>query len=117
MFIKDCSLLCSIQRPTRVSSVHPSPFIRPTTLLVLEKYRRGCDLQNVFFIIEEFTDTQKGEEVQHVVDIVMDTLRNPHEPRPEGELLIGKIIQEYVIHGATIDMGLRVFFQILASRN
>ncbi|KAJ3491180.1 hypothetical protein NLI96_g902 [Meripilus lineatus] len=60
-----------------------------------KKYRRGCDLQNVFFIIEEFTDTQKGEEVQHVVDIVMDTLRNPHEPRPEGELLIGKIIQEF----------------------
>ena len=64
----------------------------------------------MFFIIEEFTDTQKGEEVQHVVDIVMGTLRNPHEPRPEGELVIGKIIQEYVIHCTIIDTGLRVFF-------
>ncbi|KZV87198.1 MFS general substrate transporter [Exidia glandulosa HHB12029] len=61
--------------------------------LVAEEIRVGCDLMNLFFLIDEYTDRQPREVVQTTCDIVLDALNNPEKPRPEGEILVGPVAQ------------------------
>lgn len=65
-------------------------------LIFLEGCRIGCDLMNLFFVIDEHTDKPAADVVQIHADIVMDALRNPHIPRPTGEWVIGEIARQYV---------------------
>ncbi|KZV87270.1 terpenoid synthase [Exidia glandulosa HHB12029] len=58
-----------------------------------EEIRVGCDLMNLFFLIDEYTDRQPREVVQTTCDIVLDALNNPEKPRPEGEILVGSVAQ------------------------
>lgn len=59
-----------------------------------EHLRTGCDLMNLFFVIDEYTDVEPAPVVRGMVDIIIDALNNPHKPRPEGEILLGKVAQE-----------------------
>lgn len=48
-----------------------------------------------FLIYDEYTDAcDTLEEAQEMADIVMDALRNPHKPRPEGEWLGGEVTRQ-----------------------
>ncbi|OSX64651.1 hypothetical protein POSPLADRAFT_1133971 [Postia placenta MAD-698-R-SB12] len=60
-----------------------------------EHLRTGCDLMNVFLIIEESTDVESASVVHDIVDIVIDAINNPHKPRPEGESHIGEITRQF----------------------
>lgn len=51
---------------------------------------------NLFFVIDEYSDIAPVEEVRQQKDIVMDALRNPHKPRPEGEWVGGEVARQYV---------------------
>ncbi|KJA22846.1 hypothetical protein HYPSUDRAFT_138654, partial [Hypholoma sublateritium FD-334 SS-4] len=57
--------------------------------------RVGCDLMNLFFLIDEHTDVGNAEEVQAQADIVMDALRNASTPRPPNEWVGGKAAQQF----------------------
>ncbi|KAG1747566.1 terpenoid synthase [Suillus lakei] len=57
----------------------------------IEHLRIGCDLMNVFFLVEEYTDVENGAVTKEMVDIVLDALHNPHKIRPEGECILGEI--------------------------
>ena len=57
----------------------------PATLLA------GCNLFNLLFAIDEYTDVQPVSVARQVADIVMDAMKNPDQPRPEGELVLGEI--------------------------
>lgn len=61
------------------------------TVCVLEHLRIGCDLMNAFFLFDEYTDCRDPDEVQAVVDIVKDALRDPYKRRPVGENIIGEV--------------------------
>ncbi|KAF8968469.1 terpenoid synthase [Flammula alnicola] len=61
-----------------------------------ELIRLGCDLMNLFYVYDEYTDIADGEGAGKIRDIVMDAMRNPHKPRPEGELLVGEMAREFV---------------------
>lgn len=60
----------------------------------LEHLRTGCDLMNLFFVIDEYTDVEPEPVVRAMVDIVIDALNNPNKPRPEGEILLGEVARQ-----------------------
>ena len=49
-----------------------------------------------FYIYEEYTDKLDGDGARTCANVVMDTLRNPHKERPQGELKLGEIARQYV---------------------
>ena len=74
---------------------------RPLSLVMLNKIspellRIGCDLMNLFFVIDEYTDVEDAAAVRETVDIVIDAINNPENPRPEGEMLLGELSRQYI---------------------
>ena len=59
-----------------------------------EHYRAACDLMNLFFVFDEYTDTVDEVEARRLADISMDALRNPEKPRPAEESLIGEVTRQ-----------------------
>jgi hypothetical protein len=53
---------------------------------------------NSTWVIDEYSDVSEGREVRNQKNIVMDALRNPHKPRPEGEWICGEIIRQWVLY-------------------
>ncbi|KAH9926487.1 terpenoid synthase [Fomitopsis serialis] len=64
-----------------------------------EHLRIGCDLMNVFFVLDEYTDVESAEEVREVVDIAINAMMNPDKPRPEGEVLVGELVRQFWARG------------------
>ena len=62
--------------------------------LVTARLRTGCDLMNMFFVFDEYSDVAHEDDVQIMADIGMDALRNPHKPRPEGEWVGGEVTRQ-----------------------
>ncbi|KAJ7186375.1 isoprenoid synthase domain-containing protein [Mycena filopes] len=60
-----------------------------------EHLRTGCDLMNLFFVIDEYTDVEDAATVRGMVDVVIDALNNPHKPRPVGELILGEATRQF----------------------
>ncbi|KAJ3860026.1 terpenoid synthase [Lentinula novae-zelandiae] len=60
-----------------------------------EHLRTGCDLMNLFFVIDEYTDVETESVVRQMVDIVSDALNHPHKTRPSGENILGLITQQF----------------------
>ncbi|KNZ76668.1 Pentalenene synthase [Termitomyces sp. J132] len=57
--------------------------------------RAGCDIMNLFFAFDAYTDIAVPHEAQQLASIVMDGLRNPDKPRPSGESVIGEIARQF----------------------
>jgi hypothetical protein len=72
------------------SLFHLSPYLQS------EIIRLGCDLMNLFYVYDEYTDIAGGEGADRIRNIVMDAFRHPEKPRPEGELLLGEMAREFV---------------------
>jgi len=49
---------------------------------------------NMFFVYDEYSDVSHEDDVQVMANIIMDTLRNPHKPRPEGEWVGGEVTRQ-----------------------
>ncbi|KAG1839501.1 isoprenoid synthase domain-containing protein [Suillus tomentosus] len=60
-----------------------------------EHLRSGCDLMNLFSIVEEYTDMENEAVTKQRVDIVLDALHNPHKTRPKGECILGEITRQF----------------------
>ncbi|KAG1889992.1 terpenoid synthase [Suillus subluteus] len=60
-----------------------------------EYLRIGCDLMNVFFIFDDYTDVQNEAVTKEIVDIMLDALHNPQKMRPEGEHILGEIVRQF----------------------
>jgi len=45
-------------------------------------------------MIDEYTDASEGGEVRKQKDTIMDAMHNPHEPRPEGEWVVGEVARQ-----------------------
>ncbi len=61
---------------------------------MVEHLRTACDLMNLFFVFDEYTDNASPNVVRKYADIVMDAIRNPTKPRPDGEVVLGVVAQE-----------------------
>lgn len=62
--------------------------------LCVEQLRCANDLMNFFFIFDEHSDKSSPEEVKDQVAVIMDALRNPDKPRPEGEWVGGEVARQ-----------------------
>ncbi|KAG0699319.1 terpenoid synthase [Suillus ampliporus] len=60
-----------------------------------EHLRIGCELMNVYFIVDEYTDIESVTVTKGMVDIVIDALHNPHKTRPEGECILSEIVRQF----------------------
>ncbi|KAG2065292.1 terpenoid synthase [Suillus decipiens] len=60
-----------------------------------EHLRIGCELMNVYFILDEYTDIENAAVTKEMVDIVLDAIHNPHKMRPEGECILGEIVRRF----------------------
>ncbi|KAG0703977.1 hypothetical protein DFH29DRAFT_981666 [Suillus ampliporus] len=56
-----------------------------------EHLRIGCDLSNVYFIVDEYTDIENAAVTKEMMDIVLDAIHNPHKVRLEGKCILGEI--------------------------
>ncbi|KAG1787689.1 isoprenoid synthase domain-containing protein [Suillus plorans] len=61
----------------------------------MDHLRIGCDLMNVFFIFDEYSDKENAAVTKEMVDIVLDALHHPHKMRPEGECILGEIMRQF----------------------
>ncbi|OIW25415.1 terpenoid synthase [Coniochaeta ligniaria NRRL 30616] len=57
--------------------------------------RTGCDLMNLFFVIDEYTDVATESEAREMARIIMDAIYNPCRPRPEDEWVGGEIARQF----------------------
>jgi hypothetical protein len=55
--------------------------------------RTSCDLVNIIFVVDEFTDVAEPEMAAQVCDLVMDVFHNPYKERTPGDKL-GIFMQE-----------------------
>ncbi|KAG0706610.1 isoprenoid synthase domain-containing protein [Suillus ampliporus] len=60
-----------------------------------EHLRIGCELMNVYFIVDEYTDIENAAVTKEMLDIVFDALQNPHKTRPEGECILGETVRQF----------------------
>ena len=49
---------------------------------------------NLVFVLDEYSEEFEPSEVRKQKDIVMDALRNPHEPRSRGEWIGGEMTRQ-----------------------
>jgi hypothetical protein len=64
----------------------------------LEHLRTCCDTNNLFFLIDEYTDVESGPAVREMTDAVLDALNNPYKARPQGETIIAEVTRQYVVN-------------------
>ena len=64
---------------------------------------------NLFYVFDEYTDIADTKGAEEIRNVVVDAMRNPHKPRPEGELLIGEMTREYVYHRFGFCVVLKIF--------
>ncbi|KAL4067245.1 isoprenoid synthase domain-containing protein [Scleroderma yunnanense] len=60
-----------------------------------EHLRIGCELMIIYFIVDEYTDVENATRTAEIVDIIIDALKDPHQPRPKGEVILGEIIRQF----------------------
>ncbi|KAF8871971.1 terpenoid synthase [Infundibulicybe gibba] len=57
--------------------------------------RVGCDLINLYFIFDEYSDITNPSSVRQQADIIMDALNHPHTARPAGEWVGGEAARQF----------------------
>ena len=48
----------------------------------------------LFYAFDEYTDVEDEVVTREMADMVMDGLRNPEKPRPEGECFLGEMARQ-----------------------
>lgn len=51
---------------------------------------------NIFYVMDEYTDVADAAGANNIREAMMDSFRNPHKSRPEGEMLLGEMCRECV---------------------
>ncbi|KAK7691188.1 hypothetical protein QCA50_006291 [Cerrena zonata] len=54
-----------------------------------------CDLMHLFFVFDEYSDVASASVVQSQADSIMDAMRNPTHPRPQGESILGEMARQF----------------------
>ncbi|KAF8871974.1 isoprenoid synthase domain-containing protein [Infundibulicybe gibba] len=57
--------------------------------------RVGCDLTNLLYMFDEYSDITVPSSVRQQADIVMDALHHPHMARPVGEWVGGEATRQF----------------------
>ncbi|KAH7928453.1 terpenoid synthase [Leucogyrophana mollusca] len=60
-----------------------------------EHLRSICDVMQLGFVIDEYTDVENADVTREMIDVVIDALEDPHKPRPEGEIILGEMTRQF----------------------
>ncbi|KAI0660148.1 terpenoid synthase [Cubamyces menziesii] len=60
-----------------------------------EQLRAGCDLMNLFFVLDELSDAGDESQARALANTIMDGIRNPHKTRPTAEPIVGLIAKQF----------------------
>ncbi|KAI0072167.1 terpenoid synthase [Panus rudis PR-1116 ss-1] len=60
-----------------------------------ERLRTCCDLMNLFFLYDEYSDREPVEGMERLSEEIMYALRNPHLPRADGKYVVGEIFRQF----------------------
>ncbi|TLD37531.1 hypothetical protein E2P81_ATG04343 [Venturia nashicola] len=60
-----------------------------------ELIRLGCDLMSIFYVFDEYSDVTDGPGAEEIRTIIMDALRNPDKRRPDDEVMLGRMCQDW----------------------
>ena len=66
---------------------------------IQDHLRIGCDLVNLLFVIDEYTDPQNIDSVRSITNIIMDAFHGPEKARPSEEAIIGELARSSVLQG------------------
>jgi len=61
----------------------------------LARCRTSTDLMTLFYVFDEYTDVEDEVVTKKMADMVMDGLRNPNKPRPQGECVLGEMARQF----------------------
>ncbi|KAI0737821.1 terpenoid synthase [Daedaleopsis nitida] len=61
-----------------------------------------CDLNNLFFLVDEYTDVESAPMASRLVDICIDATNDPHKSRPEGEGILGEVTRQFWMRAEAI---------------
>jgi hypothetical protein len=67
-------------------------------------------------MFDEYSDVAEPDIVRKQAEIIMDAIRHPHIPRPEGEFIGGEIHRQYVFSDCTVQSSVFFRFWELASK-
>ncbi|KAJ6537437.1 isoprenoid synthase domain-containing protein [Mycena vulgaris] len=59
------------------------------------RHRIVSDLINLLFLVDDVTDAMSAQDVTRIAAVSMDALRNPEQPRPQGEHLVGEMHRNF----------------------
>ncbi|PPQ72274.1 hypothetical protein CVT26_006495 [Gymnopilus dilepis] len=65
-----------------------------------ELIRLGCDLMNLFYVFDEYTDVLDGSGAEKLREIMMDAFKNPEKERPADELPVGAMARDFWIRAS-----------------
>ncbi|KAK7053212.1 hypothetical protein VNI00_003831 [Paramarasmius palmivorus] len=65
------------------------------TRLNQDGYHIACEFLNFLFMVDEHLEVASTVEARHIADTVLDALRNPGVPRPDGEWIGGEITRSF----------------------
>jgi hypothetical protein len=63
----------------------------------LARCRTGTDLMTLFYAFDEYSDVEDEVVTRQMADALIDGIRNPDKPRPQGESCLGKMARQSVI--------------------
>ncbi|KAK0721855.1 terpenoid synthase [Lasiosphaeria miniovina] len=61
--------------------------------------RTCCDLMTLFYAFDEYTDVAGETSTRQMADMLVDEVRNPDKPRPQGECLLGEMARQFWASG------------------
>ncbi|KAJ7783943.1 terpenoid synthase [Mycena maculata] len=64
--------------------------------------RVGCELMNLFYVIDYYTDVANEAEAKVQADVLMDALRNPHMERPPSEWIGAEVARQFWLNALHI---------------
>lgn len=60
----------------------------------LDQFRAACDFNSVLFMLDEYSDVEDEAGAMKIHDIATHAVKNPHEPRPVGENVLGEVCRQ-----------------------
>ncbi|KAF7341698.1 Terpene cyclase [Mycena sanguinolenta] len=60
-----------------------------------EHLRTGCDLLNLTFLVDEYSEMEDSCGIHEMVEVMLDALCNPHKKRPAHEMHLGEAVCQF----------------------
>ncbi|KZS97424.1 terpenoid synthase [Sistotremastrum niveocremeum HHB9708] len=67
-----------------------------------DQMRAACDFIFLLFMIDEYSDVEDEAGAARIRDIATSGMKNPHDPRPDGENFLGEMCRQYALRSLEV---------------